>query len=203
MKRRYLIAGAIISGLLTPLSLLPLLFVINSVNPMQLVFITSITVSNQSGRTLDVIPVGTFNNGEKGPLPTFYTQVPAIPHLGLPVYQVKNGAAQKILFDCDDINFSDFIVRDATGEHKLLVADPNPPKKNYYAPRQKTFIIPEWNRLSPIDNATLVAATRYRGLIKSGWMVLAMALPPLFLIGFLLALARVRQGQSDSPMPPP
>ncbi len=193
MRRRYLLAGIIISGLLTPLSLLPLLFVINSVNPMQLVFITSITVVNQSGRTLDIIPVGTFNNGEKGPLPTFYTACPAFPRLGTPIFRVEDGEKQSILFDCDDINFSDFIVRDATGEHRLMVADANPPKKDYYAPRQKAFIIPKWDELSTIVASALSAATRWRGIIRSGWALLAMALPPFFLIGFAIALVRDRR----------
>ncbi len=193
MKRGLLIAGVMISGLLTPLSLLPALFLVNSVNPMQLAFVTSFRVTNHSGKTLDVIPVGTFNSGRKGVLPTFAWGFPAVPRLSRAPYQISHGDSRKILFDWDDINFSELVVRDESGEYRQFVTDPNPPTKDYYAPRQKHFTVPDFAELEPVDRAVLAAVNRKGNFLQSWWTILGLALPPFFLFGVSLALCRERR----------
>lgn len=193
MKRRnWLIAGIALFGLLTPLCLVPVLFLINSVNPMQTAFLTSITVVNQSGRTLDIVPAGTLNDGTRASLPTYYSAFPAIPRLNASSYRVEDGAEQRILFDWDDINFSQFIVRDGTGAFRQWITDPDPPLKDYYAPKVKLHTIPAFNSLETPDPLILSETLRPRGLVRSWWTLTAMALPPFFLIGFVRALRRER-----------
>jgi len=190
MKRGLLMVGIAITGLLTPLSLLPAAFLVNAINPMQLAFVTPFEVTNDSGRTLDVIPVGTFNSGLKSVLPTFAWGLPAIPRLSRAPYRISPGDAQKILFDWDDINFSELVVRDESGEYRQLVTEPSPPMQGYRPPGERHFTIPDFAQLDPIDPLVLAAASRKGGLIQSWWTMLSLALPPFFLVGFCLALRK-------------
>lgn len=190
MKWAFLLTGIVISGLLTPLSVLPALFLANSVNPMQLSFVTSFTVTNDSGRTLDVVPVGTFNDGSRGRLPTFASKVPALRRLGRTSYRIGHGETQTVLFDCDDINLSELAVRDQAGTYRQLVTDANPPRNDYRAPSQKSFTIPDFSQLEAVDPRVLAAAKRPGGLIPSWWALASLALPPFVLAGFVLALLK-------------
>jgi hypothetical protein len=207
MKRTILLTGIAISGLLTPLSVLPALFVVNSINPMQLVFVTSFTVTNNSGRTLDVVPVGTFNDGRKGLLPTFASRVPAFPHFKRVPYRIGHGETQTVLYDCDDINFSELAVQDEAGTYRQLVTDANPPTDDYRAPGQKGFTIPDFSQLDAVDPLVLAAANRQGGLIPSWWALASLALPPFALACFVLALRkkgkrRNHAGGGQPPVPP-
>jgi hypothetical protein len=188
MKRSFLIVGIIIFSLLTPLSFLPALLIINSINPMALAFIVPFDVINESGEMLIVTPVGTFNDGGKSVLPTYIRRFPAIPRLARQPYRIAPGETQRIFFDCDDINFSELAIQNASGEFRQLVTDPNPPTKDYYAPRKNLFTIPKWSELQPIDSSVLITVNRKRSFIHSWWTMGAFSIPPFILAVFLYAL---------------
>jgi hypothetical protein len=193
MKLIFLIIGVIISSILTPLSLLPALLLVNTINPMALAFVISFDVTNESGETLRVTPVGTFNDGRKAVLPLFIRRFPAILRLTRQPYIITPNETRRILFDCDDINFSEFVIQNASGEFRQLVIDPNPPTKNYYAPKKNKFTIPEWSQLQPIQSSVLSAVTQKRSFIKSWWTMGAFSLPPFVLVAFLYALKQQRK----------
>jgi hypothetical protein len=195
MKRTFLIVGIIISSLLTPLSLLPALLLVNSISPMALAFIVPFDVVNESGETLIVIPVGTFNDGGKGVLPTYIRRFPAIRRLARQSYRIAPGETQRIFFDCDDINFSELAIQNTSGEFRQLITEPNPPTHDYYAPRKNLFTIPKWSELQPINSPVLIAVNRKRSFIHSWWTMGAFSIPPFVLAGFIYALISDKKRQ--------
>jgi hypothetical protein len=155
---RTVILGGLI--LLTPLlltSLASILLILNSVNPMQLTFVTEFRVENQTTRPLWVTPIGTFNTGGKCVLPQFATSVPAIPAVRSRDLRLEPGGSTWIIYDWDDLNFSEIVVRDARGEYRQLVVDPDPPKRNYYRNKRERYVIEEWESL-PAATANVLAA---------------------------------------------
>ncbi len=103
-------------------------------------------------------------------------------------YKIIAGETRQILFDCDDINFSDLAIQNTSGEFRQFVAEPNLPTKGYYAPQKTLYIIPEWSQLQTIQTSVLAAINKKRGPIQSWWTMGIMCLPPFFLAGFLYAL---------------
>jgi hypothetical protein len=172
-------------SLLTPLlltSLASLLMLFNSVNPMQLAFVSSFRVDNRTTQPLWVTPIGTFNSGAKGVLPQFALSFPAIPAFRSRDLRVESAGPIWIIYDCDDINFSEILVRDAQGEYRQPVVDPNPPKVNYYRNKQERYVIEGWELLS-LPATDVVAAARspdrqWRlwGLFVTGFVVMGLFL---------------------------
>jgi hypothetical protein len=145
-------------------------------------------VVNESGEMLIVTPVGTFNDGGKRVLPTYIRRFPVIPRLSRKPYKIAPGETQRILFDCDDINFSELAIQNSAGEFRQLVADPNPPTDGYYAPQKELFTIPAWSELQPINSSVLVATTRKRSFILSWWTMGVFGISPFVLAVLLYAL---------------
>ncbi len=171
--------------LLTPLlltSLASLLMLCNSVNPMQLTFVTRFRVENQTALPLWVTPVGTHNSGRKVVLPQFALSFPAIPAIRSRDFRVEPGGSTWIIYDWDDINFSEIVVRDAEGEYRQLVVDPNPPRVNYDRSKQERYVIEGWESLSQPATDVLAAARspdrqwRLWGLFVTGFVVLGLYL---------------------------
>jgi hypothetical protein len=173
---------AVLCGLilLTPLlltSLASLLMLFNSVNPMQLTFVSSLRVDNRTTRPLWVTPLGTFNSGAKGVLPQFALSFPAFPAFRSRDLRVEPGGSTWITYDWDDINFSEIVVRDAEGKYRELVVDPNPPKVNYYRNKQERYVIEGWESLSQPAAEALAAAQSPDRQGRLWW---------LFLTGFVV-----------------
>jgi hypothetical protein len=104
----------------------------NAVNPMQLTFVTGFRVENRTSRPLWITPVGTLHAGGKHVLPQFAAGFPAIPAFRTKNLRIEPGGSTWISYDWDDINFSEVVVRNAEGEYRQLVVDPDPPKHSYY-----------------------------------------------------------------------
>lgn len=191
MKRRALIAGIVVAALLTPLSLLPALVACNAVNPMQGMFIIAIEVVNESGRAVEVVPIGTFLDGSKAVVPMFWSGFPAIARMTNVPYGLAPGATKTIRFDCDDINFSELAVRDgSSGEWRQLVTDPNPPKNDYYDPRERHFVIPEFGQLEPVAPEVAAGVARPSQRLWLYALAISFAFPPFVLVHLVRALRR-------------
>jgi hypothetical protein len=179
-KRFVISAGLVASAPLLLTTLGSFLILFNVINPMQLTFLTSFRVENRTGRPLWVTPVGTFNSGGKDVPPQFATGVLAVPAFRSKEFRVEPGASAWIHYDCDDINLTEIAARDAAGEYRQLVVDPDPPKRGYYRNRRDLYTLDSWDALSPAPADVLAAVRkpdpqrRLWALFATGFVVLAL-----------------------------
>jgi hypothetical protein len=119
---------------------------------MQLAFITSIKIENQSGQDVWFTPIGTVGiEGRKRQLPIYITAFPAFPAVKTRRFHLKNGQTIKIKYDWDDINFSEIAIESKAGQFYELVVDPHPTENQYHPPKSKQFIIPVLESLLAIQ----------------------------------------------------
>ncbi len=150
-----------------PLVLLCSLLLLNSVNPMQLAFITSFQVENQSGQDVRITPIGTVGaKGRKARLPVFVSVIPALPAIKTGNFYLKDGETLNIKYDWDDINFSEIAIESDDGQFFQLVIDPNPTDNRYHPPKSKHFKIPPLDSLSSIQPNIREATVRQ----SRGWI---------------------------------
>ena len=133
------------------------LVLVNSINPMQLAFISNFEVENGTQQPLWITPIGTRLSGEKSVLPQFFP-FPAIPVLRSRELRVGPNQRRRIYYDWDDINFSEIAIRDSRGVLRSYVIDSSPPTDAYYANNTEAYAIDDFQRL-PMAPATVVAAT--------------------------------------------
>jgi hypothetical protein len=118
---------------------------------MQLAFITAFTVSNESGETIEVTPIGTYGKeGKRLLLPVYGSEFPAFRTLKRRHFRIEDGQSVRILYDWDDINLSEIAVRAAEGKYYQLAVDESPTENQYHAPVTDRFIIPPVRELEPI-----------------------------------------------------
>ncbi len=132
-----------ISCLCLPASLFTALFLINVINPMGLMFLTSFRVSNQSGEAVSVPPVGVIGDRtERRALPLSACSFLCIPALRERSFFLALGRERTITYDWDDIQFSEIVVESASGSVHELVVDPNPRINQYSRVATNFFVIP-------------------------------------------------------------
>jgi hypothetical protein len=160
------------------------LFAFNTVNPMQIAFITEFEVENQTQMPLWVTPVGTFRSGGKSVLPQLAAAFPAIPAWRSRDLRIDPGETRRIYYDWDDINFSEIVVRDSVGVLRNLVVDPAPPTDAYYANKADLYRIENLQTLpvATSDIVTVLAPNPVR-FIFCGLAVAGLIAP--FLFGWL------------------
>ncbi len=151
---------------LTPFMVLSVLLLINVVNPMQMMFLTRFTVENQCGQTIWVTPIGTVGEaGRKYQLPIYYYSCPALPSVKTGEFRIPAGSKKEIIYDFDDINFSELVIRLEDNSYFQLVADPIPTDDQYHSPRKSHFTISSIDDLSPVQDNVYAAAKIYRGML--------------------------------------
>lgn len=158
IKKIALLISIIITS---PFMALACLILINSVNPMQLAFLTSFKVENRSGEDVRITPIGTIGaKGRKAQLPVFAFAFPAIPAIKTGDFHLKNGDTLKVLYDWDDINFSEIAIESKRGQFYQLTIDSDPTENRYHSPETKHFIIPTLDTLPTIQPKVHEAATQ-------------------------------------------
>ena len=151
--RRIVLVGLItISCCLLPLSCLPVLMILN---PMGAIFVTSFTVENKSAETLKITPVGTIGK-TKALLPTFSRWIPFLPAIKNRNFNLKPGQSVRIIYDWDDINFSEIAVDTKDGKYYQVVVDKTPTENQYHR-TSGCFIIPSRSKMEPIQPDVLAA----------------------------------------------
>lgn len=124
MKKRTIVVLMIVGGITSvPLALLVLvLFLLTFA---YLPFLSQFEIVNQTGQQISVTPIGVWaGSGEYGPLPTFFSALPSIPYWRKGVrYDIPlaQSASVRVLYDMDDIQFGDILVRAESGEVLILV----------------------------------------------------------------------------------
>jgi hypothetical protein len=150
--RRVLRWLLVLNGVLLPLSCIPALLLFNSVNTMELAFITAFTVENRSPAPIYVTPIGTVGReGRKWPLPLVIWQAPWVPASQRAHFLVPNGQSITLNYDWDDINFSELVVEEEGRGLQQLVVNPNPTANQYTIPPTTHFVIGAGERLGPVD----------------------------------------------------
>ena len=132
------------------------LILVNSVNPMQLTFISNFEVENKTQQPLWITPIGTTLSGRKSVLPQFIP-FPAIPVLHSRELKIEPEQRRRIHYDWDDINISEIAIRDSTGVLRCFVIDSSPPTRAYYANKKDLYAIDDFQRL-PMATPTVAAA---------------------------------------------
>ncbi|HNT36470.1 MAG TPA: hypothetical protein PKH07_15895, partial [bacterium] len=133
LKSYILLVLIVVTCFFMPLVFVPILFLFNSVNPMQLAFITDFTVENRSGEDVSFTPIGTSGReGNRARLPIFAVGFPALPSLRTGNYPLRHGEQRVILYDWDDINLSEIAILSQQGQMYQLVLDPTPTLRQYH-----------------------------------------------------------------------
>lgn len=168
----------ILNILLLPIGCIPVLFVVNMVNPMATAFITDIHITNQSPEPITITPIGTIGpEGRRAPLPIYTSRLPAIPAGRRGGFQVEPGQTLPILYDWDDINLSEIVIERADGTQQQLLIDPEPTKNQYHPPTTNRFTI---NDLAQLDAAPphVTAAAAQAQQPKRPWPLALLLLLP-------------------------
>lgn len=155
------------------------LFLLNTLNPMQLVFVTTFEVENRTQEPIWVTPVGTYHPGERNVLPQFACPIPAIPAFRWRDLHIGAGETRRIHYDWDDINFSELVVRDGKGVLRTLVVDANPPANSYAPNQEKSYLVGDLSDL-PLAAPDVMAAIGPRGPSPWFWaLAIAGLIAPL------------------------
>jgi hypothetical protein len=190
MERRRIYRWAFIGlGVLTlPLMGMTALGLFNSINPMQLMFLCSFDVTNESEETLWITPVGTIGReGYRHTLPQYLREFPAFTSIQVGGYRLAAGKTKRITYDWDDINFSEIAVMNESGEYRQLVVDANPTECQYHPPASDSYVIESFEALSPIDDRVLEATTTEKYDFRILLFNLAGLVPiAMFVVAFIL-----------------
>ncbi|HPU33641.1 MAG TPA: hypothetical protein PK184_13175 [Phycisphaerae bacterium] len=178
-------------------------------------FVADFTVENRTGHSICVTPVGTIGlegrsvgkEGVKAPLPTVLFTLLPLPAGKAGGFRLAPGESVTILYDMDDINFSEIVVEDGQSRQYQLVVNPNPATNQYHAPRQRHFVIDDLTRLAQVAPDVSVAARRAQGYQSRALIMDALLIGPwLAYAGIRFGLARVQvkpDGQAQNPDPQP
>lgn len=157
------------------------LFLLNTVNPMQLEFITSFEIENRTQQPLWVTPVGTSRSGGKSVLPQYAASFPAIPAWSSRDLRINPGERRRIRYDWDDINFSHIAIRSSDGVVRSLIVDDTPPTDAYYANKADLYSIDDLQSLTMAtrDVTAALVPSRHR-LVLYPLVIAGIVAPFLF-----------------------
>lgn len=158
------------------------------------VFAVAFTVENRSGETIIVTPVGTIGKeGRRTALPVVVGRHVPIPAAQTGGFRLENGASVEIVYDCDDINFSEIVVEDQRGRFCQLVTDPNPTENQYHPPTLARYTINDLAQMPPANadvREACMSAARHGGMVP--FVILVIIAGPWLVFGLLrIALAAV------------
>ena len=155
---------------------------LNSVNPLQTVFMTDFVVQNTSGEPLRLWVAGQHEAGSLHLLPLFATAFPALPSLRTGGFRLADQRAARIIYDWDDINFSVVVVQRDNGELRAIDVDTQRRGERCCQPRAaSTYAIPRVDGLrsaSPAEVAVLTEDGAYGFRLASAFAL------PLVPVGF-------------------
>jgi hypothetical protein len=142
-----------------PATLLAVLIAVNSINPLQTIFIAQFDVQNTSGEELQFWVAGTHESGRLHLLPLFASAFPALPSPRTGGFNLANARSAHIVYDWDDIDFSVIVVRRDNGELRALDVDAEKRGGDCCRPPvARSYVIPRLDGLraaSPTEAAVL------------------------------------------------
>lgn len=126
---------------------------------MQLAFITSFSVQNDTPNALRMTPIGSYGREAskvyKGPLPTYSLPIPAVPGLRQGNFHIRPGETAFIFYDWDDIQLSELVIETPSKSLRQMVVD-TCPADHYYSPRTDTFVVSSIDSLPEVSAEVLI-----------------------------------------------
>jgi hypothetical protein len=164
------------------------LVLINSINPMLQMFLFEFDLTNASDETLWITPVGAVGKqGYRHVLPQFMLRFPAFARFKEGDHRLAAGETRRIIYDWDDINFSEIAVRNERGDWRQLVTDSNPTAGQYRPPAEDAYVIESFAALDPIHDRVLEAAVAERYCFRLLLLLLAGLVPiSMFVLAVIL-----------------
>lgn len=185
-----------IACLLSPLSLLTLLMAFSCVNPMGIGFLTEFTIVNETSEELSVTPIGAIGrDGQRSPLP--YSRFRNLVVLSSKVndFQIAAHSDRSFVYDWDDIQFCEILVRNKAGVFRVLPTGLHPTQGQYRQTEVDRFVITNFDDLEAATETQLAALNIDRGKrVKMIYGLAALGLIPPVLFCFMLAVPRNRAG---------
>ncbi len=187
-----------LSLLCMPATLLTGLFLLNTVNPMAMVFLTDFQISNASGETLLVTPVGTAGKrGYRHTLPLSLSSFLSIPSPFDRSFSLRAGQRRSFTYDWDDIQFSEILVMPAAGEPREVVVDSSPTENQYRRASTNHFVIPPLAQL-PVARPEVRAVLNQPDRGVRLWGIALFGLLPPMGFAYSLCLRRRQRQASES-----
>ena len=121
---------------------------------MPLAFLTDCSFTNKTEQVLWITPIGTVGvQGSRHLLPLYRTSFPFLMKSKLGFFRVPPGETFRFTYDMDDINFSELVVEDNSGQTRQIVANANPTAFQYIAPKETDYVLDDFDALqSAPDN---------------------------------------------------
>ena len=132
-----------------------ILQLLNSFNPMQIAFLESFDIVNNTGQKIEVMPIGVIEgSGKYSPLPRYKNSFPpCVPLDRTKPIKMEPGTTIKVTYDYDDINFRHFLIKDEKGRIFILDTDKTGDLSGSYGPQKDKYVIPDINnlRIAPME----------------------------------------------------
>ncbi|MFG0252184.1 MAG: hypothetical protein ACF8NJ_04840 [Phycisphaerales bacterium JB038] len=204
MKRLHALLFLVSVVLLPFLPLLLALPILGALNPLVTAFLVDISVTNRTGETIRVTPIGASGaEAERCPLPIYsHRGPPSRMSSQLGGFIVQPGQTRVILYDYDDANLAEIVVEREEGDLLQLVVNPSPELNRYSPPALNAFVIEDFTALAPIGGEVRVAfddaQEEYHFLssyLRITWPLLSASLLPWVVFLYLLKRRRLWQGR--------
>lgn len=197
--KRLLTTLLILNGLLLPCGGLAGLVIFARLSQVQLGFITDFHITNATQHSIKTTPIGTVGSqGARYPLHQIHRKQPTFDDKTRGGFEVLPNATVELFYDWDDINFSEIVIEDHTGQLSQLVVDPAPTRNQYHPPATNTFTITD---ASPLVSVPPDVMTAYHEAQKPYHLPIRFYLffLPWITFPFLLWLRFKKVGTIESP----
>jgi hypothetical protein len=175
-QKNFAIAALVVSLLIAvPASLVVALILVNSVNPLQTIFISSFDVRNESREPLRFWVAGTHESGRVHLLPLFATSFPALPSFRNGGFNLQDRETTRITYDWDDHNFSSILVQ--RGNRDLFAVDVDIDTRRAgccYRNHRESYVLPAVSAMraaTPAERAALGGTPSIEFRLVAVWVL--------------------------------
>lgn len=156
-----------------------------------MIFISEFSIENRTNELIMVTPVGTVGReGSRQPLPILLKVLLPIRAAKRGGFEIYPGETVTLLYDMDDINFSEIVVQNSEGNQRQIVVNPNPTKRQYHAPKQKHYVIDDFQKLVEVPVTVRDAAIAAKVPRNYPYIIFSILLLPWFVFGILVWVDR-------------
>jgi hypothetical protein len=177
-------AWIVFSAVLSPLSLLTVLVAASAINPMGLAFLTEFTIVNETPSDIWVTPLGAVGReGRRATLPYSRFSRLCVMSAEDRDFHIPPKSSRTFVYDCDDIQFSEILVRSNEGPFRIMHSGLHPTEGQYRMPQQERFVFSDLDGLEeagPVHLKALESEGRQRVNVLHGLAVVGL-LPPVIL----------------------
>jgi hypothetical protein len=137
-----------LAACLSPTTLLTVLLTLNTINPMGLAFLKKFTVANQTALDVWVTPIGAIGKeGRRSTLPYSRARHLYVLCTKDRDFHIAPKSGRAFVYDWDDIQFSEILVRTNGGAFRVMLTGLHPTKGQYRSPERDGFSISDLGAL--------------------------------------------------------